>query len=122
MTRNPVAAAMPEDRGPNSLDAHLRRLLRDLNLWGFHPRTSIGSEPGWPDWTIIGPRKIIFRELKSEYGRVTPEQQHVGEMLQRAGQSWAVWRPSSLLSGEIGRELTNLAAWQQSLFDYGEPA
>ena len=71
---------------------------------------------------IIGPRKVIFRELKSEYGTLTPEQRQVGEMLQRAGQSWRVWRPSDLLSGQIGRELTELAALQEHLFTYGKPA
>lgn len=122
MTRNPVAAAMPEDRGPGSLESHLRKLLDDLGLWGYHPRTSQRSAKGWPDWVIIGPRKVIFRELKSEYGTLTPEQRQVGEMLQRAGQSWRVWRPSDLLSGQIGRELTELAALQEHLFTYGKPA
>jgi hypothetical protein len=31
-------------------------------------------------------------------------------MLKHAGQSFAVWRPSDLLSGRIVRELTDLAA------------
>ena len=107
---------MPEDKGPDSLEANLRRLLDDLGLFGFHPRNSVGSQKGWPDWTIIGPRKVIFRELKSEHGTVTPEQRDVGERLQRAGQSWRVWRPSDLLSGQIGRELAELAAIQGQLF------
>ena len=122
MTRNPVAAAMSEDRGPGSLESHIRKLMKDLGLWGFHPHSSRYSAKGFPDWLIVGPHKIIFRELKSEYGRVTPEQRQVGEMLRRAGQSWGIWRPSDLLSGQIGRELTDLASLQQHLFDYGEPA
>lgn len=116
MTRNPIAAAMPEDRGPDSLEAHLRKMLKDLGLWGFHPYSSQRSTPGWPDWTIIGPRRVIFRELKREAGLVTAEQQRVGEMLTRAGQSWRVWRPSDLLSGQIARELTEIAAIQERLF------
>lgn len=32
-----IAAAMSEDRGPDSLDAHVRRLMKDLGLWGYHP-------------------------------------------------------------------------------------
>jgi hypothetical protein len=81
-----LAASMPEDRGPDSLEAHL------------------------------------FRELKSERGVLTPEQRQVGEMLQHAGQSWRVWRPSDLLSGQIARELTEVAGLQESLFTYGKPA
>jgi hypothetical protein len=117
-----LAAAMPEDRGPGSLETHLRKLMADLGLWGFHPHTSQRSAKGWPDWVIIGPRKIIFRELKSEHGTLTPEQKQVGEMLQRAGQNWRVWRPSDLLSGQIAKELTEIAARQESLFAYGKPA
>jgi hypothetical protein len=107
---------MPEDRGPDSLDAHVRRYIADLGLFGYHPRNSKGSEPGWPDWVIIGPHKVIFRELKSESGTVTPEQARVGQMLQRAGQSWKVWRPSDLYDRTIARELTELAAIQEALF------
>jgi hypothetical protein len=120
--RDPRALTMLEDRGSCSLDAHVRKLLKDLALWGYHVRNSKGSEPGWPDWVIIGPCRIIFRELKSETGTLTPEQREVGQMLQRAGQSWAVWRPSDLLSGQIARELTDLAAIQEALFTYGKPA
>ena len=111
-----IAAAMPEDRGPDSLEAHLRKLLADLGLWGFHPRTSVRSTPGWPDWVIIGPWKVAFRELKRERGTLTPEQARVGEMLTRAGQDWRVWRPSDLLSGQIARELAEIAEAQGRLF------
>jgi hypothetical protein len=95
---------MTEDRGRDSLEAHIRRLMKDLGLWGYHPRRSERSEKGWPDWAIIGTR-IIYRELKTERGKVTPEQQAVGERIRAAGGDWAVWRPRHLLSGCIAREL-----------------
>ena len=103
-----IAAAMPEDRGPDSLEAHLRRLMKDLGLWGYHPRRSEKSEKGWPDWVIIGSR-ILHRELKTERGKVTDEQQQVGIRIASAGGDWAVWRPSDLLSGRIARELTAIS-------------
>ena len=115
MTRDPRASAMAEDRGPDSLDAHLRRLMEDLGLWGFHVRNSRGSERGWPDWVIIG-RKILYRELKTEHGSLTPEQRAVGARITRAGGNWAVWRPHDLLNGTIARQLTDLAAIQGQLF------
>jgi hypothetical protein len=115
VTRNPVAAAMPEDRGPDSLDAHVRRLMADLGLWGYHVRNSKGSEKGWPDWVIIG-RRIIHRELKAEHGMLTPEQRTVGARITQSGGNWKVWRPSDLLSGQIARELTEVAAVQTELF------
>ena len=117
MIRDPRAATMPEDRGPDSLDAHVRKLMADLGLFGYHTRNSKGSTAGWPDWVIIGRVGILYRELKTEHGTVTPEQRHVGELITRAGGNWAVWRPRDLLDHTIARELEGLAAVQLSLFD-----
>jgi hypothetical protein len=64
MIRDPRAATMPEDRGPDSLDAHVRKLMADLGLFGYHTRNSKGSTAGWPDWVIIGRVGILYRELK----------------------------------------------------------
>jgi hypothetical protein len=104
-----IAAAMSEDRGPDSLEAHVRKLMDDLGLWGHHQRNSVGSRRGWPDWTILGDGAGLFRELKSERGKVSAEQRHVGAMLRCAGFDWDVWRPSDLLSGRIVRELTAIS-------------
>jgi hypothetical protein len=104
MARNPLAAAMPESQ----LQEAVRRLCVGLGLLHFHVLNSKGCEPGWPDSVIIG-RKVVYRVLKSEAGRLTREQQEVGRRLQRAGANWRVWRPSDLLSGQIARELTELA-------------
>jgi hypothetical protein len=104
MTRNPLAAAMPEAE----LQEAVRRLCDGLGLFHFHVLNSKGCEPGWPDSVIIGNR-VIYRELKTEAGRLTREQQEVGRRLQRAGQNWRMWRPSDLLSGQIAKELTELA-------------
>jgi hypothetical protein len=112
-----LAAAMPEDRGPDSLAAHVRALMKDLGLFGYHARNSRGSEPGWPDWVIIGRAGILYRELKTEHGTLSPEQRAVGALITRAGGSWAVWRPRDLLNGTIARQLANVAAVQCELFD-----
>lgn len=111
-----LAAAMSEDRGPDSLEAHVRKLIADLGLFGYHPRNSKGSEPGWPDWVMIGRAGILSRELKSEAGALTAEQREVGELIRKAGGNWGVWRPSHLLSKQIARELADLAAIQLDLF------
>ena len=104
-----AAFAMPEDRGRGSLEAHLRKLLDDLGLFGYHTRNSIGSAKGWPDWVILGPRGALFRELKTERNGLTPEQRLVGAKLTRAGLDWAVWRPSDLLNGTITRQLHRIS-------------
>ena len=103
-----IAAAMKEDRGKDSLDYHVREILKELGLWGFHPLISIGSRKGWPDWTIIG-KWIMYRELKTETGKLRPDQELVRDLILAAGGDWALWRPSDYLSGRIARELTAIS-------------
>lgn len=86
------------------LERELRALLEERDLYGFHPRVSKGSAPGWPDWVVVG-RRVLYRELKSSGGQLTPEQRRVGWLLRAAGQDWDVWRPRDLHSGRIAREL-----------------
>ena len=99
---------MKEDRGKDSLDYHVRGIIKELGLWGFHPLISIGSRKGWPDWCFIG-KWIMYRELKSETGKLRPDQRKVGDLILAAGGDWAVWRPSDYLSGKIAHELAELA-------------
>jgi hypothetical protein len=89
-------------------ERELQQLVSDLCKWlglfHYHPRVSTGSARGWPDSTIIGER-VIYRELKTATGRLSPEQRDVGDRLRAAGQDWAIWRPGQWLSGEIETEL-----------------
>jgi hypothetical protein len=106
------AYAMAEDHGPDSLAARLQLLLDELGLWGYHSErhTPPFTDPsGWPDWVIIGPGGIRFRELKTEHGTLSPAQREVGARLINAGQDWAVWRPRDLLNGVIERQLRVIA-------------
>lgn len=89
------------------LERELRTLLEERDLYGFHPRVSKGSAPGWPDWVVVG-RRVLYRELKSSGGQLTPEQRRVGWLLRAAGQDWDVWRPRDLASGRIARELNQI--------------
>jgi len=106
-----AASRMPEDRGPDSLESHLRAMLAELGLWGWHGKTSIGSVSGWVDWVILGPGPpyALFRELKTQDGTVTPEQRLVGIRLIRAGSDYAVWRPIDFLNGTMRRQLEAVA-------------
>lgn len=99
----------------------------------FHPRYSLGSEPGWPDLTLIRARdrRLVFAELKREKGVTSDRQAEVLELLRRlttepalCGEGphgdrrpeprleccpgWIevhVWRPSDLASGAIAEVL-----------------
>lgn len=104
---DPRAYRMLEDRGPDSLDANVRRLMKDLGIEGYHTRNSIGSRRGFPDWEFWG-RWIMHRELKSESGVLSPDQRRVGALILDAGGDWAVWRPRDLFSGAIAAQLQQL--------------
>jgi hypothetical protein len=113
MTIDPRAAAMTE----RALMEAIRAIVGDLGLHAYHAHDARRSwGPGFPDLVIVGRAGTIWRECKTEHGSVTPEQRQWGEALQAAGQRWAVWRPRMLLSGQIGRELADLAAIQAALF------
>jgi hypothetical protein len=68
-----------------------------------------GDGKGWLDLFIAGRRGILFRELKSAIGRVTPEQRTWIAALTAAGQNVGVWRPADLASGRIQREIRAVA-------------
>lgn len=99
--RDPLADAMTEAE----LMTLVRDLIRRLGLICYHTHNSRRSEPGWPDLAIVGNR-LILRELKTETGRLRPEQQGWIESLDAAGVDVAVWRPSDWRSGRIAEELT----------------
>lgn len=60
---------------------------------------------GWVDLTLVHDKKrrVIFVELKSDTGRVEPEQRELLEYLTAAGQEAYLWRPKD--RSEISRIL-----------------
>jgi hypothetical protein len=66
------------------------------------------GNPGWPDLAICG-KRLIFAELKSNYGNLTGTQTNWRYRLIAAGQSHYIWRPSDLESGEIEQVLSEIA-------------
>jgi hypothetical protein len=66
-------------------------------------RTPVQGDKGFPDLVLVrGPGwgrtapRVIFAELKSETGRVTPEQHDWLVELEAAGAEVYVWQPSDL--------------------------
>jgi hypothetical protein len=94
------AARMPE----RELQALVAELCRVLGLAHFHAQNPRGMTAGWPDSVIVGQR-VLYRELKSQTGQLSPEQRAVGATLKAAGADWKVWRPRDWLTGGIETEL-----------------
>lgn len=84
----------------------VRDLCRWMGLTVYHTHNSERSDPGFPDLVIAGSRAVIFRELKKEDGRVTPDQAYWIQVLRAAGHDADVWRPSDFparVTAELGR-------------------
>jgi hypothetical protein len=77
-----------------SFQASVIDLARLLGWTVFYVTDSRGSPPGWPDLTLCRGGVLIFRELKSENGRLSIEQQEWADQLLAAGVDWQVWRPA----------------------------
>jgi hypothetical protein len=67
-----------------------------------------GLGPGYPDLTLLHPRtgQLLFVELKSANGRVSPDQQRWLDALRRGGHRAEVWRPAHFATGQIQAALT----------------
>jgi hypothetical protein len=88
----------------------VRRLCYRHDVWWYHPAAAPVAPRfrGFPDLVLVGPEGGLFRELKSETGRVTIEQWSVGALMRGAGWNWAIWRPADLASGRIETEIATI--------------
>ena len=75
----------------------------------YHTFDSRRSTHGFPDWVLVRPPRIIFAELKSDDGRVRPEQREwLDDLSDVPGAEVYLWRPSDY--DEIVRVLTGKTA------------
>jgi hypothetical protein len=74
------------------LVTHFRTALAPDGHW----LTAISGDKGFPDLVLVRGRRLIFAELKTERGRVMPEQQRWLDALRHANLEVGVyvWRPS----------------------------
>lgn len=84
-------------------EAQWQAVVRDLCRLGkwtvYHTHDSRRSDPGFPDLVLIRPpHQIIVAELKTETGRVTPEQRRWLDLFTGCGIPAFVWRPSDVQS------------------------
>ena len=60
--------------------------------WAATRSIRAGELPGFPDLQVIGPDKILFIEVKSKNGTVSPEQKLIHAWLEKCGFPVAVVR------------------------------
>lgn len=85
----------------------VRALCRWRGVLVYHTHDSRRSDAGFPDLVIVGADSILYRELKKEGGRVTPDQQRWIEAINAAGGDAAVWRPSQF-STDVRHDITRM--------------
>ena len=61
----------------------------------YHTYDSRRSEPGFPDLVLVR-NKVLYRELKTDKGRLTASQQAWKESLTTAGADYEIWRPNQI--------------------------
>lgn len=107
-TREEFQAATALAMSEATLQSRVVRDARSLGFLAYHTRDSRGSDRGWPDLVLAHPAwgLLLVRELKSQKGRVRPEQRAWLNALTALGVDAGIWRPSDLLDGTVHRELT----------------
>ena len=106
-----LAAAMSEDDLLVSVTCGTRSkpgLCKLLGLRWYKTFDSRRSPSGFPDLVITG-RRTIYRELKTERGRLSAAQREWIADLEAAGDDVDVWRPADFLSGRVQSELAAIA-------------
>jgi hypothetical protein len=94
------------------LAQHVQRLAHSYGIRAVHmpdSRRVIGGA-GMPDWILLGPNGLIWRELKSEEGQLSGSQILFHRELAAAGQNVGTWRPAAYTAGYIQTELRAIGA------------
>lgn len=106
MTENDLLTAVLELCQLYGVRAAHFRPARTANGW----RTPVaGDGKGFPDLVLVGPRGVLYRELKADGGRLRPEQEVWLAALRRAQQDAAVWYAHDLKDGLLQVEIRWLA-------------
>lgn len=79
---------------------------RKLGWLVYHTHDSRRSQPGFPDLVLVKGKRILYRELKRQTGRTTPDQDTWLAALTTAGQDARIWRPTDWFANLVTDELT----------------
>lgn len=84
--------------------SHIVQFAKMRGWLVYHTYDSRRSEPGFPDLVLVRGKRVLFRELKTNKGRLTFHQIKWGKQLRDADSDYDVWRPSMMK--DIHKELT----------------
>lgn len=89
------------------LQAAIEDLCKYLGVRYYHTWNSRHSVAGFPDYVFITrDNRLLFRELKAEYGRMSAAQDAWLAALVKTGASVGVWWPRDWFNGVIKSELS----------------
>lgn len=90
-------------------EAQLQELVRRAAITAgwlyYHTHDSRRSDPGFPDVVMVRSGRALFRELKTQTGKLSAAQEEWGRKLIESGCDFAVWRPVDWGRGDILREI-----------------
>lgn len=80
-------------------EASFREAVQGLARWSgwmvyYVPDSRWTDVRGWPDLVLARDGRVLFRELKTDVGKVTEEQRWWLDQLTKAGCDAGVWRPA----------------------------
>lgn len=89
----PRLGAMTE----RELSQALVNAARTMGWKVYRTWNSINSPKGFPDLTMVRNSRLIFAELKTDSGKVTPDQEEWAGALVASGRcEYYLWRPADL--------------------------
>jgi hypothetical protein len=104
-TADSYTADLARTMGEGVLLSRVRQVAQLRQWLGYHTHRSDRSDAGFPDLVLVRDERVIYAELKTERGRVTPEQRRWLDTLAGAGVEVYLWRPAHYLGGHIDRVL-----------------
>lgn len=89
------------------LQTNVRQVARLGGWLTYHTNDSRRSDKGFPDLVFVHPLsgRLVYVELKSEKGKLRPEQDVWIDALSRSSAEVYVWRPEHWHNGSIRRVL-----------------
>lgn len=109
--REAFAQSMTE-RGKNGLQERVRRIVLEHGrliepVFFYHTWSSVKSEPGYPDCTIVLPRqgRLIYAELKRQRAKLSDAQEKWLQALATTRAEVYIWKPLDMIRGHIAAAL-----------------